>query len=1112
MKKKSLSVLIALSLAVTTALPAASVFADTTTPVVTAAAATTVAPASTYGVEYEAHVQSIGWQSPVTVTGDQTDVTNVTEAGTTGQSKRIEALKITGTNLPAGASIIYQTHVQSIGWQSAVTETGNVAVDSAPEAGTTGQSKRVEAVKITLAGLPGYAVEYQTHVQSIGWQAPVTVANGTDISDAAIAGTTGQSKRVEALKIEIVKTDTEKQAEVAAINAVAKAQASKAQADITSATTAVQAVQDATENATLTAQLNAINTAVTVSSVTVGTPTSLQVTFNSAPADPSKVAFNVTNEGTPVTMTTTWNSTNTVATLTYSSNIPAATYAVDVNNNGTDLGSTNVTVTAQQIAKIEITSTTLGVTPPTTAGAAGDGYATYKVLDQYGNDITTSSLAQGIEWTCGIGNITGSDGVLTITPYSSTNFLTTYTTATINGIDENTGTTASANLTVAQNQGTLSNITLNSLTCSNNPSAVLTAGDTTDSFYINYTATDLSGNPTNNYSLVANGLMGGANGGTITGLVSSNPSDLTVSLVRDPNNSNNALIQVTPTTSTIVEDEPIVITAFTSSGKSSSINVTLKKASALYKFSLLSPTTTVAAGDNNIDIPFTAVDQNGNAVTQYSDLEGLVSFSGSFSSSDLQLEPNADGTASLVLNVPSSAVQSPLTSQNYTIQAIVGSTGQVSSLSVPVQAVAAPYTLSVTTNQAVNNMQSGAVQNLDFGANFGDLAIKDQFGRTMDMTDQSLSDDYYFVAASAPEDASVTVEGSGQAYDNNNIQLKATGLVGSGTTDVTYTVMKHITAAEYGSLTTAEQSAYVVDGTGYATAVSGVSPVTEQYTVVSSTAITGYTVGTIGTLYDIENAKDLANPAPSFVNPSDYTTTADVYGLTAGGGKVALPSNVIIGVNVDDTTDFTATAIPGATSTGTPSVGVYANPTLNSTTPTASGNLIVSILGQDNLVHTAKTAITSKNVNPVAQSVSFSTTRVTNVGSNNINTSSSYNGVGVSGNNITMTASQFTTGVVNKIVSAYGETSAATGSDVASTSLVYLYGVDQYGTNDAPISTWNATAVTETGATAAYTLTVDPTTHVLTCSIPADVANGDVITLTGVTSNGLVDSVNIRIQ
>ena len=47
-----------------------------------------------------------------------------------------------------------------------------------------------------------------------------------------------------------------------------------------------------------------------------------------------------------------------------------------------------------------------------------------------------------------------------------------------------------------------------------------------------------------------------------------------------------------------------------------------------------------------------------------------------------------------------------------------------------------PNTLSVTNTVAVPNMESGAVQNLDFGANFADLAVKDQYGRVMDMTNQ----------------------------------------------------------------------------------------------------------------------------------------------------------------------------------------------------------------------------------------------------------------------------------------------------------------------------------------------------------------------------------------
>jgi hypothetical protein len=317
-----------------------------------------------------------------------------------------------------------------------------------------------------------------------------------------------------------------------------------------------------------------------VSSVTSNSDTSFQVKFIQAPADTSKISFNVTRGGAPVTLTTTWDSTNTVATLTYSSSLPQDNYAVDVKDGSTDLGSTNVSVTKQRIAKIIITSTTLGIAPPTTNDSGimvgGNGYASYKVLDQYGNDMTNSTLAQDIIWTCGIGTITSNNGLLTITPLPN-DFLTHYTTATISGTYETTGIKASAELKTLQNQSTLSSITLNSLYCANNPYAVLTAGDTQDSFYIDYTATDSNGNITNNYNLIKSGLM--SSGGTLAGLISSNTDAVTVNLVTDPNNSNNALIKITPAANSnaITGDQQVVITAVTSSGKSSQLSFVVHK-------------------------------------------------------------------------------------------------------------------------------------------------------------------------------------------------------------------------------------------------------------------------------------------------------------------------------------------------------------------------------------------------------------------------------------------------------------------------------------------------------------------------------------------------------
>ena len=65
-------------------------------------------------------------------------------------------------------------------------------------AGTTGQSKRVEAVKIKLEDelAEKYDIYYRVHIQDYGWM--------NWASNGDLAGTTGQSKRIEALRIELV--------------------------------------------------------------------------------------------------------------------------------------------------------------------------------------------------------------------------------------------------------------------------------------------------------------------------------------------------------------------------------------------------------------------------------------------------------------------------------------------------------------------------------------------------------------------------------------------------------------------------------------------------------------------------------------------------------------------------------------------------------------------------------------------------------------------------------------------------------------------------------------------------------------------------------------------
>ncbi len=84
-------------------------------------------------------------------------------------------------------SICYTAHVQKQGWQP---EVCNGAV-----AGTTGQSLQIEAIKVRLTPVsPNQFICYQVYVQDIGWPSK-NACNGE------VAGTTGQSRRVEAIKI-----------------------------------------------------------------------------------------------------------------------------------------------------------------------------------------------------------------------------------------------------------------------------------------------------------------------------------------------------------------------------------------------------------------------------------------------------------------------------------------------------------------------------------------------------------------------------------------------------------------------------------------------------------------------------------------------------------------------------------------------------------------------------------------------------------------------------------------------------------------------------------------------------------------------------------------------
>ncbi|MBI4856675.1 MAG: hypothetical protein HY818_08045 [Acetobacterium woodii] len=148
------------------------------------------------GVQYRGHVQNKG-DVPVPV---GSFITGPNELGSQGEGLRLEGIRIELTgDVPAGAGISYDVHVQNRGWMGPV-ENGNFA-------GTIGDSLRIEAIKINLIGLDGYDVYYRGHVQNKG-NIPVVDNTWGWVKNGAELGSTGESLRLESIEIKIVKTAT----------------------------------------------------------------------------------------------------------------------------------------------------------------------------------------------------------------------------------------------------------------------------------------------------------------------------------------------------------------------------------------------------------------------------------------------------------------------------------------------------------------------------------------------------------------------------------------------------------------------------------------------------------------------------------------------------------------------------------------------------------------------------------------------------------------------------------------------------------------------------------------------------------------------------------------
>lgn len=151
-------------------------------------------PAIQPNVIYQTHIQDIGSDA-------LGNAFNGAIAGTTGKNLRLEGIRIFVEKYSYDLGVEYQTHIQNIGWE----EEAGLGLKTAYQfSGTEGRSLRLEGIKIKLTGADAdkFDIIYRTHIENIGWETEWK-------KNGEMSGTEGRSLKLEAIVIKIVPKGTQ---------------------------------------------------------------------------------------------------------------------------------------------------------------------------------------------------------------------------------------------------------------------------------------------------------------------------------------------------------------------------------------------------------------------------------------------------------------------------------------------------------------------------------------------------------------------------------------------------------------------------------------------------------------------------------------------------------------------------------------------------------------------------------------------------------------------------------------------------------------------------------------------------------------------------------------
>jgi len=717
-----------------------------------------------------------------------------------------------------------------------------------------------------------------------------------------------------------------------------------------------------------------------VSSVKANTAKSLQVTFNQAVSDTAKVVMTAKRNNLATTVTASWNADKTIATLTSSDNLVIGDYTVAVMNDKTDLGTTTVTVKKEMIAKIGLVGTTILRTSDT------DGKIQYRVENQYGEDISTKSLASSITWT---GSVEVSPdtlgGVLKVhyAPVGNTK-LRDLKTVTITGYDTDSGLNVNATVNVSDTIGGIQDIKITGITNIDNKTEI-TAG-TTDRYFIAFEAKDVNGNIVHDKDLLNAGVKVYSNNPTAIDIITDTVDSVKVPFTADGNNSKYGVVELEVKDTNFNYDQTASVTMLsTTTGKSATYNLTIKKKANLEVLDIQLPNKDVADNEK-IEIPFTAADAYGVAITKSGDVDGNIQLlvngttvrdpkvANNHVNTDndsFWYETGADGNVKFYTNLKAKDQD-----VKKDLAVIVSKNGKMSKINVNVRPAAYPYSIkSIDETVELPAMVLGATQDTTLWDDDG-VIFQDNYGRGYKIGNSNFVSRYvkdattgqvssgkvgrsYFLKITSNDPTVISVDAGDSGNDANGVIVGSSVYVAknqayrfkasatkAGTASIKYELIESITGVPGAA------GEIVLDSK------------TQTMRAVEKKDIVAYTVNTLGALYAGVPQGTTASALTAW--NKEYSEKVKSYGKLSGGQKVVLLDGDKLSTMVDSS-DFMMT------STGSGVLKVAAMNLNGLNKHEATGKVTVSILADANVIQTVQLDVKSSDVFPVAKSLSAET-------------------------------------------------------------------------------------------------------------------------------------------